>query len=89
MAAPLTPQQQLLQQQQAMERADQRQGYQADQGVGQQAQGAKKRMNSEKPKPKRPRKTKKADGPEAPPKKKRVTKKKTTDSSPADANESF
>lgn len=89
MAAPLTPQQQLLQQQQAMERADQRQGFPADQGYGQQPPGAKKRMATEKPKPKRPRKTKKADGPEAPSKKKRVTKKKPTDSSPADANESF
>lgn len=89
MAAPLTPQQQLLQQQQAMERAEQRQALQTEQGVAQQVGGVKKRTTNEKPKPKRPRKTKKADGPEAPAKKKRVTKKKATDSSPADANESF
>lgn len=92
MAAPLTPQQQLLQQQQSMERADQRQDFQTDQRVGLQQAGVKKRMTNDKLKPKRPRKTKKttADGGEPPSKKKRVTKKKQVDnSSPPDATEAF
>ncbi|QLL33112.1 hypothetical protein HG536_0E00220 [Torulaspora globosa] len=92
MAAPLTAQQQLLQQQQSMERADQRQDFQSEQRVGSQQAAAKKRMTNDKPKPKRPRKTKKAaaDGAEPQAKKKRVTKKKQADnSSPVDTSEAF
>lgn len=89
MGAPLTAQQQLLQQQQSMERGDQRQDFQSDQRVASQQAGARKRMTNDKLKPKRPRKTKKAaaDGPEPPAKKKRVTKKKLADnSSPVDTS---
>lgn len=92
MAAPLTAQQQLLQQQQSMERVDQRQDFQSDQRMGPQQAGVKKRTNNDKIKPKRPRKTKKTAAESSDPaaKKKRVTKKKQTDSSPsADTTDAF